>query len=80
MSLVLGAADTDINTLGCYYTGSKYALWYDGQMDEFRISSTVRSAAWIAADFYNQNNTPGFLKWGSIESVGGVNSAVFLFR
>lgn len=37
----------------------------DGRMDEFRLSSSTRSADWIAAEYYNQSTTTDFY---SIES------------
>ena len=38
-----------------------------GDMDEFRISNTVRSADWAAASYANQNNSSSFLTIGSEE-------------
>ena len=38
-----------------------------GDMDEFRISNTVRSADWVAASYANQNNPSSFLTIGSQE-------------
>jgi hypothetical protein len=42
-----------------------------GEIDELRISSTVRANAWIAANYHNQRNTSGFLNFGPIEDIGG---------
>jgi hypothetical protein len=36
-----------------------------GDMDEFRISNTVRSADWAAASYANQNNSSSFLTIGT---------------
>jgi hypothetical protein len=43
----------------------------NGEIDELRISSTVRSNAWIAANYHNQRNASGFLNFGPIEDIGG---------
>jgi hypothetical protein len=43
----------------------------NGEIDELRISSTVRANAWIAANYHNQRNASGFLNFGSIEDIGG---------
>jgi hypothetical protein len=42
-----------------------------GEIDELRISSTVRANAWIAANYHNQRNASGFLNFGPIEDIGG---------
>jgi hypothetical protein len=43
----------------------------DGEIDELRISSTVRSNAWIAANYDNQRNKSGFLTWSTITDISG---------
>jgi hypothetical protein len=40
--------------------------YFLGSMDEFRISSTTRNAAWLKAEYHNQFNSPGFLSFGPI--------------
>jgi len=40
---------------------------YDGKIDEVRISSTVRPAAWIKANYYTQ--TDALVSWGSEEDI-----------
>jgi hypothetical protein len=50
----------------------------DGEIDELRISSTVRANAWIAANYDNQRNKTGFLTWGTIQDVGGTQVDVDL--
>lgn len=42
---------------------------WDGDIDEVRISSVERSAAWIKANYNNFFNTSGFLTWGEITEV-----------
>ena len=41
----------------------------NGTLDEVRVSSVARSAAWIEANYHNQFNTSGFLTWGSITDI-----------
>jgi hypothetical protein len=64
------------HTTGC---GSGNYCEFDGIMDEFRVSSAARSAAWVLTE-YNNQNAPGnigadnFLKYGAESmppSVGG---------
>ena len=38
-----------------------------GDMDEFRISNTVRSADWVAASYSTQNNPSAYLSFGTEE-------------
>jgi len=40
-------------------------LPYDGWIDEVRISSVARSAAWITAEYNNQNSPGAFITMGS---------------
>jgi hypothetical protein len=37
-----------------------YDRFYDGTMDEFRLSSTARSSVWIYTEYENQNNSAEF--------------------
>ncbi|HZR63898.1 MAG TPA: fibronectin type III domain-containing protein, partial [Terriglobales bacterium] len=41
------------------------AFYFDGDVDELRISSTNRSTDWIAAEYSNQNNPGTFIAMGS---------------
>jgi Concanavalin A-like lectin/glucanases superfamily/Domain of unknown function (DUF2341) len=41
------------------------AFYFDGDLDELRISSTNRSANWIAAEYSNQNIPGTFITMGS---------------
>ena len=47
------------STRGTYYIGNRSDLTrsLNGVMDEFRLSSGVRSAAWIKADYLSQSDT-----------------------
>ncbi|MDN5213093.1 DUF2341 domain-containing protein [Fulvivirgaceae bacterium BMA12] len=42
--------------------------YYEGQMDELRISDTPRSSDWIQIEFNNQATPSGFISLGSRES------------
>ncbi len=50
--------------------GFPNAGWYKGLMDETRISSTLRPADWILAEYRNQNSPATFYALGA-ESGGG---------
>jgi hypothetical protein len=41
--------------------------YYNGFMDEIRLSSVARSDAWRNAEYHNQFNTTGFLSFGAID-------------
>ena len=43
---------------------------FDGIMDEFRLSATNRTAAWINAEFENQNDPNAFIVEGTPEATG----------
>jgi hypothetical protein len=47
---------------GPVYIGSDFAAanFFKGMMDEIRVSNTVKSADWIKAEYYNQNNQTTF--------------------
>jgi hypothetical protein len=53
------------------YWGSDYACTdtFAGIMDEVRVSSSARSAAWIAYEYANMNPADGGLTWGAEEDV-----------
>ena len=42
-------------------------LYYNGQIDEFRLSSTARSADWIATEYINQNSPNTFYTVSGLE-------------
>ncbi len=46
---------------------SKWQYGFDGIIDEFKISNTCRSAAWISTEYNNQDNPSGFLSFGPEE-------------
>jgi hypothetical protein len=49
-------------TGGPVYIGSDFAAanFFKGMMDEIRVSTVVKSADWIKAEYYNQNNPTTF--------------------
>ncbi|MBW2463870.1 MAG: LamG domain-containing protein, partial [Deltaproteobacteria bacterium] len=62
-----GMSNTDLPLrIGGWHTGDDD---FTGEIDEVRISSTVRSADWIEASFLSQNGTFAFNTFGSEEAV-----------
>ncbi len=62
---------------GALYVGTYDCLnceLYKGKLDEFRISTTVRSASWIATEYANQNSPSTFYKIGSPGQVTDLRS------
>lgn len=53
------------------FTASGYGNTYQGKIDEFRVSSTDRNAAWIAANYSNQNAPGTFATAGTPVDVSG---------
>ena len=63
-----GITHTDPATIGARNWGAPNSeREWDGLIDELRISSIVRSAAWLKASYNNQFNVSGFLTFGEIE-------------
>ena len=54
--VLIGAGENDATT-----TPTEF---FDGSIDEVRISDTVRSAGWIATEYANMNNPAGFISLG----------------
>ncbi len=48
------------------YDGSKNDIYYEGQVDEVRISHTARSGDWIAAQYLSMND--GFISFGTVQA------------
>ena len=64
---------TYFNNSSTYYTiGARnyggYGLFWNGYIDEVRISSTTRSAAWISTSYNSQNSPLTFMTFGSEEN------------
>jgi hypothetical protein len=45
--------------------------YYDGLLDEVRISTTVRSADWVATEYNNQSSPSTFYTVGAAVTGGG---------
>ncbi len=58
----------EAQTLGS--AASSYA-WFNGMLDEFRVSTTARTAAWILTEYGNQNTPATFYAVGTQETSGG---------
>jgi hypothetical protein len=54
------------------------AGYWDGKIDEIRISDSARSADWITAEYNNQNSPGTFESFGSRTAVSGGGSTNFL--
>ena len=52
--------------------------WFDGNLDEARISSTNRDADWIGTSFNNQNSTTSFYTVAGQESNQSVDITVYV--
>jgi len=74
------ASITNTGYLGKHPNNVASNRW-EGGLDEFRVSNTARSAAWIQTEYNNQNNPGAFYTVGSEESSGGpinlITSCVF---
>ena len=46
-----------------------FAGYFDGVIDELRVSTVARSAEWISTCFNNQVNTSLFMSFGSEENI-----------
>ena len=50
--------------IGAFLSSGTPAQFYNGSIDEVRISNTARSADWIKTSYNNQNNPASFLSLG----------------
>ena len=67
-SLIAGptaASPTTSSNTGAAIATSFGAYYFDGNVDELRISNTNRSAAWITTEYNNQNSPGTFITMGS---------------
>ncbi len=55
-------------SIGRSHWNPPYCYWFDGRLDEIRMSSIARSSSWIQTEYYNQNSPSAFLTFGSEES------------
>jgi len=51
---------------------------FDGTIDEYRISDTVRSADYVETSFNNQNNSSTFYSTGSVEVTPGGSEEIIM--
>jgi len=76
-----GAAVTDTTT-GVWETTGQYAMmgrwhtieFFNGLIDELRVSSVARSGTWIQTEYNNQLSPPGFYVLGAEMTATTVNS------
>lgn len=75
----------NINPLGSFYIGRQdfSAAYYNGTIDEFRISNVTRSAAWNSANYETETDdfisyTPESLYDTFLSAEGQINGAVYL--
>jgi len=57
--------------IGAYFSGGTPMDTIKAKLDEMRISSVRRSAAWIAADYNSQKTSSTFIAWGALASTVG---------
>lgn len=76
-----GSETGDVNEAGNTVIGGYLGNYgySDAQIDEGRISSTVRSQAWMRADYYNIFNI-SFLSWGTITATSSSIQGSTTFR
>jgi hypothetical protein len=71
------------NYIGTFRLAAPFPnLYYYGTMDEPRVSNTVRSAAWIKTEFYNQSTSSDFYGIGDEQSSttdGSASSTVWKY-
>ena len=60
--------DIELNEWLGAYRGEGFSSYYDGFIDEIRISKICRSSSWISTEYNNQNDPFNFLSFGPEES------------
>lgn len=65
------ARSTKGTYIGATDIAGSVSRWFNGYIDEVRISDTARSADWILAEYNSQNSPSTFLALGSETSAGG---------
>ena len=62
---------------GALVMGSDYAsdFWFDGIIDECRISNVAKSADWIKEEYYNQTNPTTYTTSGTTITTNATNAA-----
>jgi hypothetical protein len=66
--------------IGYSGSGGGYEYYFDGILDEARISNSARSADWLATEYSNQSNPDGFFSVGAETALGGGTPAPTLKR
>ncbi len=68
-----GAMTANANnlTIGNWDDGTSGDRWYQGIVDEVRISDVSRSADWISTEYNNQNSPATFVTLGTAEDTSG---------
>ncbi len=59
-------------TIGNYIQNGSGSNWWHGSIDEVRVSSVVRSADWIIAEYNNQSSAANFYSVGSENGAVGI--------
>ena len=62
-----GAISSEVLNFG----GPPYSEWFDGTLDELRVSSTARSAAWIKFEYYNMSESDQEISFGVAQAQSG---------
>ncbi len=74
-----GALTTNAATLEVGNDTNTAGRFFNGLIDETRISSIARSANWITTEYNNQSNPSTFETFGAETSLGGPVQALFVF-
>ncbi|MCE2929485.1 MAG: DUF2341 domain-containing protein, partial [Candidatus Caenarcaniphilales bacterium] len=78
---VLNNSDTspsDLSGTGNYFLGRADTNFFNGQLDEIKISNKERNRNWVATEYNNQNNASAFVQVGS--PIGPEHLADWAFR
>jgi Concanavalin A-like lectin/glucanases superfamily len=67
---------TDPINIGRAYFNNTPAQWFAGIIDEVRIASAVRNAAWLLTE-YNNGNAPGSTTSAGVKFVGNLITSVY---
>jgi len=68
----------DAGTSGVLYLGRRGAQWFQGAMDEFRMSDVARSADWVRATWLNMASNNAFSTYGEVESADVDAPSIFV--
>jgi hypothetical protein len=76
----LAYAGALVNTTASFNLGRREqpSQWFDGNLDEARVSSTVRPAGWLSTSFNNQNSTTSFYSVTGQEAQQSVDITVYV--